>query len=99
MHFFSLIKQYQELAITACDADEFLARRAEITGGHGKGGLNERSERKWGVLYQLADYYEKRDLNLKRLLKELIETSDQPLTFPINWDDMMFFHPPFQRTL
>ena len=31
MHFISLIKQYQELALTACDASEFLGRRAEIT--------------------------------------------------------------------
>ena len=31
MHFISLIKQYQELAVTARDADEFLGRRAKIT--------------------------------------------------------------------
>ena len=94
MHFISLIKQYQELAVTARDADDFLGRRAEIIWGHRKGDLSEQSERKWGVLYQLADYYEKRVLNLKRLLKELIETSDQPLALPINWDDMMVLHPP-----
>ena len=99
MHFISLIKQYQELAVTARDADEFLGRRAEITWRHGEGDLSERSERKWGVLYQLADYYEKRVLNLKRLLKELIETSDQPLTLPINWDDVMVLHPPSSSSL
>ena len=74
MHFISLIKQYQELAVAARDANQFLGRRAEIIWGHGEGDLSERSERKWGVLHQLADYYEKRVLNLKRLLKELIET-------------------------
>ena len=94
MHFISLIKQYQELAVTARDADQFLGKRAEIIWGHGEEDLSERSERKWGVLHQLADYYEKRVLNLKRLLKELIETSNQPLTLPINWDDVMVLHPP-----
>ena len=57
MHFISLIKQYQELAVTARDADEFLERRAEITWGHGEGDSSEGSECKWGVLYQLAAYY------------------------------------------
>ena len=95
MHFISLIKQYQELAVTARNADGFLGRTAEIIWKHGEGDLSERSERKWGVLYQLVDYYEKRVLNLKRLLKELIETSNQPLTLHINWDDVMILHPPF----
>ena len=99
MHFIGFIKQYQELAVTARDASEFRGRRAKITWEHGDGDLIELSERKWDVLYQLSDYYEKRVLNLKRLLKELIETSDQPLAFPINWYDGMVFHPPFQRTL
>ena len=94
IHFISLIKQYQKLAVTAHDANEFLGRRAEIIWGHSEGDLSERSERKWMVLYQLADYYEKRVLNLKHLLKELIETSDQPLTLPINWDNMMVLHYP-----
>ena len=95
MHFISLIKQYKKLAVTMRDADEFLGRRAGITWGHGEGDLSERSERKWGVLYQLADYCKKRVLNLKRLLKKLIETSDQPLTLPINWDEVMVLYPPF----
>ena len=99
MHFISLIKQYQELVVTAHDTDQFLGRRAEIIWGHGEGDLSEQSERKWGDLHQLADYYEKRVLNLKRLLKELIETSNQPLTLPINWDDVMVLHPPFQKIL
>ena len=97
--FISLIKQYQELAVTARDADEFLGRRAEIIWGHGEGYLSERSECKRSVLYQLADYYEKRVLNLKRLLKELIETSNEPLTLPINWDDVMVLHPPILKIL
>ena len=99
MHFISLIKQYQELAVTARHANEFLGRRAELIWGHGEGYLSERSESKWGVLYQLADYYEKRVLNLKRLLKELIETSDQPLALPINWEVAVVPPPPFHRIL
>ena len=46
MHFISLIKQYQELAVTARHANEFLGRRAEIIWGHGEGYLSERSESK-----------------------------------------------------
>ena len=46
------------------------------------------------LLCQLADYNEKRVLNLKRLLKELIEISEQPLTLPINWEDVMGLPPP-----
>ena len=95
MHFISLIKQYQELAVIACDADQFLGRRAEIIWGHGEGDLSEQSEQKWGVLYQSVDYYEKRVLNLKRLLKELIDTSDKPLTLPINWEGVVVLPPPF----
>ena len=94
MHFISLIKQYQELAVTTRDADEFLGKRAEILWGHGEGHLSEWSEHKWGVLYQLADGYEKTVLNLTCLLKELVETSNQPLTLPINWDDVMVLHLP-----
>ena len=67
----------------------------KLSGGHGEEYLSERSEREWGVLYQLADYYEKRVLNLKRLLKELIKAWNEPLTLPINWDDVMVLHPPF----
>ena len=36
MHFISLIKQYQELALTAHEAGEFLGRRAEISGSMAK---------------------------------------------------------------
>ena len=76
MHLIGLIKQCQELAFTKREATEFLRRRAEITWEHDQGNLSEWSERKGDVLYQLGNYYEKRVLNLKRLLKELIETSD-----------------------
>ena len=74
MHFITLIKQYQELALIACDAGEFLGRRSEITWEHGEGELREWSESKGDVLYQLGNYCENRVLNLKRLLKELIQT-------------------------
>ena len=43
MHFINLIKQYQGLAVTARDADEFLGKRAEIIWGHGEGNLSKRS--------------------------------------------------------
>ena len=99
MHFISLIKQYQELALTTRETGEFLGRRTEITWEHGEGDLIERSESKGDVSFQLADYYEKRVFNLERLLKELIETLDQPLTLPINLEDMMVLHPAFQRIL
>ena len=32
-------------------------------------------------------------------LKELLETSNQPLTLPINLEDVMVLHPLFQRIL
>ena len=64
-----------------------------------EGDLSEWSERKGDVLYQLANYYEKRILNLKRLLKELIETSDQHLTLPINCEHVVVHSPPFHRIL
>ena len=54
MHFIILIKQCQELAITARDAREFLRRRAEITWEHGQGDLSEWSKREGGGLYQLV---------------------------------------------
>ena len=99
MRFISLINQCQELALTARDASEFLRRRAEIMWEHGQEDLSEWIKVKGDVLYQLSNCYEKRVLNLKRLLKELIETSDQPLTVPINWEDVMFLPPPSHRIL
>ena len=51
MHFISLIKQYQKLALRARDAGEFLGRRAEITWEHGEGHLSEWRELKGDVLY------------------------------------------------
>ena len=97
IHFISLIKQCQELAFTARDAGEFLRRRAEIMWEHGQEDLSEWSERKGAVLYQLANYYEKRVLNLKQLLKELIETSDRPVTLPMNWEGVLVLPPPFHK--
>ena len=65
---------------------------------HDQEDLSEWSERKGDALYQLANYYEKRVLNLKRLLKEMIETLDQPLTLPINREGV--FSPlPFHKLL
>ena len=36
---------------------------------------------------------------LKRLLKELIETSNQPLTLPINWEDVVVLGTPIYKIL
>ena len=99
MHSIRLIKRYQKLALRARDAGEFLGKRAEITWEHGEGHLSEWREHTGDVLYQLADYYEKRILNLKGLLKELIENSEQPLTLPINWEDVVNIPPPFHKIL
>ena len=49
---------------------------------------------KGAFFYQSCNDYEKRVLNLKRLFKELIETLDQPLTLPINWEVMVVLPPP-----
>ena len=99
VHCISLIKQCQELVLTMRDASEFLTRRGEITWEHGQEELSEWSERRGGDLYQLPNFYEKGVIKLKRLLKELIETSDQPLTLPINWEDVVVLPPPFHRIL
>ena len=66
---------------------------------HGQEDLNEWSEGKGDDLYPLGNDYEKRVLNLKRLLKELIETSGQPLALPINWEVAVVPPPPFHRIL
>ena len=73
MHFNGLIKQCQELALIAYDTGEFLRRRAKVTWEHGQEDLSEWSERKGDDLYQLANYYEKWVLNLKRLLKRRLK--------------------------
>ena len=97
MHFISLVKQCQELALAACDAGEFLRRREKTAWEHGQEDLSEWSEGKGDDLYPLCNDYEKRVLNLKRLLKELIETSDQPLTLPINWEGVVVLGSPFHK--
>ena len=99
MQFIKLIKQYKELAPTARDAGRFLARRVVTTWENGEEDLSEWSERKGEDFYQLANYYEKRVLKLKRLLVELIETSDEPLIVNINSEDLVALGPPFHRIL
>ena len=66
------------------ESNGFIPRLFIITWGRSERDLSEWSARKGDVLYRLADYYKKRVLNLTRLLNELIETSDQPLTMHIN---------------
>ena len=61
-HFWTLNMTYQELALTVHDAGGFLGRRAKTIWKHGEGELSEWSEHKGHVLYQLAEYYEKRVL-------------------------------------
>ena len=50
-------------------------------------------------LYQSVSFYERGVIKLKRLLVELIETSDEPLIVNINWGDMVALGPPFHRIL
>ena len=99
MQFIKLIKQAKELAPTARDAGRFLARRAVTTWENGEEDLSEWNERRGESFYQLANYYEKRVLKLKRLLVELIETSDEPLIVNINSEDLVALGPPFHKIL
>ena len=97
MHLINLIKQCKELASTARGAGKFLGRKAVTTWELGEEDLSEWSERKGDDLYQLANFYEKGVIKFKRILLELIETSDQPLTLPINWRDVVVLGPPFHK--
>ena len=99
MHFIKLIKQYKELAFTARDAGKFLGRRTVTMWENGEEDLSERSEQRGDRLYQLVNFYERGVIKLKRLLIELIETSDEPLTVNINWRDVVDLGPPFHRIL
>ena len=83
MHFTKLIKQYKELVLTARDAGKFLGRRAVTMWENGEEDLSEWSERRGDGLYQLVNFYETGVIKLKRLLVELIETSDEPLTVDV----------------
>ena len=99
MHFIKLIKQYKELALIARDVGKFLGRRAVTMWENGEEDLSERSEQRGDRLYQLVNFYERGVIKLKRLLIELIETSDEPLTVNINWRDVVDLGPPFHRIL
>ena len=99
MHFVKLIKQYKELALTARDAGNFLGRREVTMWENGEEDLSERSEQRGNNLYQLVDFYERGVIKLKRLLVDLIETSDEPLTVDINLGDVVALPPPFHRIL
>ena len=50
-------------------------------------------------MYQLVNFYERGVIKSKRLLVELIETSDEPLTVDINWGGVVALPPPFHRIL
>ena len=99
MHFIKLIKQYKELALTTRDAGKFLGRRAVTMWENGEEDLSERSEQRGDSLYQLVNFYERGVIKLKRLLMELIETSDKPLIVDINWGDVVDPPPPLHRIL
>ena len=99
MYFVKFIKQYKELALTARDAGKFLERMAVTMWENDEEDLSEWSERRGDGLYQLVDFYERGVIKLKRLLVELIETSDEPLTVDINWGDVVALPPPFHRIL
>ena len=99
MHFIKSIKQYKELALTVRNAGKFLGRRAVTMWENGEEDLSEWSERRGDGLYQLVDFYERGVIKLERLLVELIETSDEPLTVNMNWRDVVDLGPPFHRIL
>ena len=99
MHFVKFIKQYKELALTARDVGKFLGRRAMTIWENGEEDLSEWSERRGDALYQLVDSYERGVIKWKRLLAELTETSDEPLTMDINWGNMVALPPLFHRIL
>ena len=84
IHLINSIGQCKELISTARDTNKFFGRRVVTVWDLGEEELSELSERKGDDLYQLANFYEKGVVKFKRLLLELIETSDQPLTLPIN---------------
>ena len=97
MHLINLIKQCKELASTARGAEKFLGRRTVTTWELGKEELSEWSGGKGEDLHQLAKFYQNGVVKFKRLLLELIETSDQPLTLPMNWVDVVVLGPPFHK--
>ena len=99
MQFIELIKQYKELTLTARDAGKFLGRRAVVLWENGEEDLSEWSERRGDGLYQLVNFYERGVIKLKRLLVELIETLDEPLTMNINWGYVVALGPSFHRIL
>ena len=66
---------------------------------NGEEDLSERSEQRGDGLYQLVNFYERVVIKMKRLLIELIETSDKPFTVDINWGDVVALPPPFHRIL
>ena len=61
--------------------------------------LSEWREQRGDSYYQLVNFYQRGVIKLKRLLIELIETSDEPLTMDINWGDVVALPPPFHRIL
>ena len=85
MHFIKLIKPNKELALIAQDVGKFHGRRAVTMWENHEEDLSQWSEQKGGALYELGNYYEKRVLNLKRILVELIETLDEPFIVNINY--------------
>ena len=66
---------------------------------NGEEDLSEWSERRGDGLYQLVNFFEGGVIKLKRLLVELIETSDEPITVNINWGDVVALGPPFHGIL
>ena len=90
MHLINLIKQCKELASTTPGAGKFLGRRVITTWELGEEELSGWSGRKGDDLYQLAKFYENGVVKFKRLLLELIQTSDQPLILAINWGTWWF---------
>ena len=84
----NLIKDYRELALTARDCGEFFGNMMGIDWELGDGDRSEWDQRKGDDIYQVAYEYEEQVVKLKRRLLDLVESSDEPLSVPINWRDV-----------
>ena len=65
MNLIGLMKQYNELALTAREVARFLGRQAEVECNRGHEDLVEWNERKGDDIYRMIDQYEGEVIKLK----------------------------------
>ena len=51
------------------------------------------------MMFQIVNVYEEQIVKLKSRFLDLIESSDEPLTVPINWRDVGILGRPFPKDL